>query len=53
MFDRRDKIVAELLSTEKSYVEDLKIVLTGYKAKVGIIKNSCVSLYPFNSTFFL
>ena len=31
---RRDKIVLELLSTEKSYVEDLKIVLSGYKQKV-------------------
>ena len=39
MFGRRDKIVLELVSTEKSYVEDLKIVLTGYKAKVEVIKH--------------
>ena len=31
---RRDKIVLELLSTEKSYIEDLKIVISGYKQKV-------------------
>jgi len=36
--DRRDKIVLELLSTEKSYVEDLKIVLTGYKQKMSSSK---------------
>ena len=31
---KQDKIVLELLSTEKSYVDDLKIVLSGYKQKV-------------------
>lgn len=54
---KQDKIVLELLSTEKSYVDDLKIVLSGYKQKViynretlfhyteiipdGFLKNKC------------
>ena len=36
MLSRRDKIVLELISTEKSYIEDLKIVISGYKQKVVI-----------------
>ena len=30
---RRIKIVKELLSTEKSYVEDIQIVISGYRDK--------------------
>ena len=30
---RRNKIVKELLSTEKSYTEDIQIVISGYRDK--------------------
>ena len=41
---KQDKIVLELLSTEKSYVDDLKIVLSGYKQKVIYDRENCVSI---------
>ena len=41
---KQDKIVLELLSTEKSYVDDLKIVLSGYKQKVIYIRAKIVSI---------
>ena len=41
---KQDKIVLELLSTEKSYVDDLKIVLSGYKQKVIYDRGNCVSI---------
>ena len=41
---KQDKIVLELLSTEKSYVDDLKIVLSGYKQKVIYDRGNSVSI---------
>ena len=41
---KQDKIVLELLSTEKSYVDDLKIVLSGYKQKVIYDRGKVVSI---------
>ena len=41
---KQDKIVLELLSTEKSYVDDLKIVLSGYKQKVIYDSGNSVSI---------
>ena len=40
---KQDKIVLELLSTEKSYVDDLKIVLSGYKQKVIYTREFVIS----------